>query len=188
MVVPPVAVITASRHRTGQHPSPNNGGIDGDTALVSRVGERPWDELLALAALATLALLAGCAAAVRPAASGGAPAPAAGANAVIRAGAPLFTLVNVCDTGPGRRPETLAFFDRIIALQRGLPGFVSASVHVGRNDTTLTNYAHWRQTADFAAMLDTSAAGRLIRGPSPTPLRCRYVIYDVRSVTAGAGS
>jgi hypothetical protein len=105
-----------------------------------------------------------------------------------RAGAPLFTLINVCDTDPGRRPEALAFFARIIALQRELPGFVSASVHVGRNDSTLTNYAQWRRTADFAAMRDTSAAGRLIRGPSPMPIRCRYVVYDVRSVTAGDGS
>gem|GEM_PF-2863045 len=36
-------------------------------------------------------------------------------------------------------------------------------------------------------MLDTSAAGRLIRGPSPMFIRCRYVVYDVRSVVAGAG-
>ena len=127
-------------------------------------------------ALAALAL-AGCAATGRRAPS---------ASAVITAGAPLFTLINVCNTDPGRRPEALAFFDRIIALQRGLPGFVSASVHVGRNDTTLTNYAQWRRTADFQAMLDTSAAGRLIRGPSPMPIRCRYVVYDVRSVTRRA--
>jgi hypothetical protein len=93
----------------------------------------------------------------------------------------------VCDTEPGRRPEALAFFDRIIALQRGLPGFVSASVHLGRNNSTLTDYAQWRRTADFSAMRDTSAAGRPIRGPSPMPIRCRYVVDDVRSVAAGAG-
>lgn len=74
--------------------------------------------------------------------------------------------LNVRDTDPGRHTDALGLFERTVARRCKLPGFVSASVHVGRNDTTLTNHARWRRTADVSAMLDTSTSGATPRRPA----------------------
>jgi quinol monooxygenase YgiN len=79
--------------------------------------------------------------------------------AVIEAGQPLMTLVNVFTVSPEKQSELVELLIRATEdTMRHLPGFISASIHRSVDGTKVVNYAQWRSPADFAAMRENSKA------------------------------
>jgi quinol monooxygenase YgiN len=69
------------------------------------------------------------------------------------AGSPV-TLVNVFTVEADRQQPLVELLVAATAeTMRHLPGFVSASIHRSLDGTRVTNYAQWRNPADFEAML-----------------------------------
>lgn len=79
--------------------------------------------------------------------------------AMIEAGAPVMTLVNVFTVAPDQQAQLAELLTRATQeTMRHLPGFVSASIHRSADGTKVINYAQWRSEADFRAMRDDPRA------------------------------
>jgi heme-degrading monooxygenase HmoA len=72
----------------------------------------------------------------------------------IRAGAEVFTLINVFSVAADRQQELT---DLLIAAtehtMRNLPGFISANIHKSVDGRRVINYAQWQSREAFEAML-----------------------------------
>jgi hypothetical protein len=68
--------------------------------------------------------------------------------------AQVVTLINVFTVEPENQRELVRLLGEVTEkVMRHLPGFVSASIHLGLDGASVANYAQWRSQADFAAML-----------------------------------
>jgi heme-degrading monooxygenase HmoA len=66
----------------------------------------------------------------------------------------LVTLINTFTVAPERQDELVrVLVDATEEVIRHQPGFVSANIHRGLDGTHVANYAQWRSTEDFEAML-----------------------------------
>lgn len=73
---------------------------------------------------------------------------------VIRAGAPLVTLINVFTVKPKRQQELIDLLvEATEAVMQYQSGFISANIHRSVDGQRVTNYAQWRSRKDFEAML-----------------------------------
>jgi quinol monooxygenase YgiN len=80
---------------------------------------------------------------------------------VIRAGAPLMTLINVFTVEPSKQQELVKLLvDATKQRMRELPGFVSANIHRSLDGTHVVNYAQWRTKEDFEAARKDPEAGK----------------------------
>ena len=69
----------------------------------------------------------------------------------------------------------------------GMPGFRSASVHISRDNTVVTNYAQWDNEASVGAVVEALQGGDLPElGAAFTMSTPVFHPYDVFSITHAA--
>jgi heme-degrading monooxygenase HmoA len=82
-------------------------------------------------------------------------------ESIIRADAPVVTLINVFTVDPTNQRRLVELWQRATdEVMRHMPGFVSANVHRSLDGTKVVNYAQWESQDAFTAMLrhpDTQA-------------------------------
>src|SRR6185503_11479211 len=72
----------------------------------------------------------------------------------IRAGAEIFTLINVFLVAPDRQHELAnLLIEATEQTMRHQPGFISANIHTSLDGRHVVNYAQWRSRDAFEAML-----------------------------------
>jgi heme-degrading monooxygenase HmoA len=72
----------------------------------------------------------------------------------IRAGAEIFTLINVFSVAPDRQQELAdLLIEATEHTMRNLPGFISANIHKSFDGRRVINYAQWQSREAFEAML-----------------------------------
>ena len=75
-------------------------------------------------------------------------------NTEIDAGASLVTMINVFTVQPDRQRELADLLARATEeVMRHRPGFASANLHVSLDGKHVANYAQWKSTEHFQAML-----------------------------------
>jgi quinol monooxygenase YgiN len=75
-------------------------------------------------------------------------------TSTIRAGAEIFTLVNVFSVAPDRQQELAnVLIEATEHTMRHLPGFISANIHTSFDGRHVVNYAQWRSRDAFESML-----------------------------------
>jgi quinol monooxygenase YgiN len=75
-----------------------------------------------------------------------------------------LTLINTFEVAPERADDLLASLSRATdAYIRGVPGFVSANLHLSSDRRHVANYAQWRSQADLDAfMADPKAREHMV--------------------------
>ena len=101
-------------------------------------------------------------------------------ESIIRADAPVVTLINVFTVDPVDQQRLVEAWQRATDdLMRHLPGFVSANVHRSLDGTKVVNYAQWESQEAFTAMLQNPDAGPYLTELSeigtPAPVLCEVV-------------
>ncbi len=72
----------------------------------------------------------------------------------IRAGAEIFTLINVFSVAPDQQQELAnLLIEATEHTMRHLRGFISANIHTSFDGRHVVNYAQWRSRDAFEAML-----------------------------------
>src|ERR1700687_5931394 len=75
-------------------------------------------------------------------------------TSTIRAGAEIFTLINVFSVAPDRQRELATLLiEATEQTMRHQPGFISANIHTSLDGRHVVNYAQWRSRDAFEAML-----------------------------------
>jgi quinol monooxygenase YgiN len=98
-------------------------------------------------------------------------------QSIIRAGAPVVTLINVFTVEPEQQQRLVELWQRATEeVMRQLPGFVSANVHRSLDGTKVVNYAQWQSREAFQAMLQNPEASVYLRQlaeiGTPAPVLC----------------
>lgn len=94
-----------------------------------------------------------------------------------------LTLINTFEVEPDRAAELLAVLSRATEdTVRFAPGFISANLHVGRDNRHVANYAQWRSQADMDAMLADPAAQVHMREAAAIAKSFNPIVYDLRAV------
>jgi len=101
-------------------------------------------------------------------------------ESIIRADAPVVTLINVFTVDPADQQRLVELWQRATdEVMRHLPGFVSANVHRSLDGTKVVNYAQWDSHDAFTAMLRHPDAGPYLTELSeigtPAPVLCEVV-------------
>ena len=101
-------------------------------------------------------------------------------ESIIRADAPLVTLINVFTADPGRAAtphRALAEGHRLGLVPP--PGLHLANLHPSLDGTKVVNYAQWESQEAFQAMLGDPNAGPLLSElaeiATPAPVLCEVV-------------
>src|SRR5580704_16587611 len=75
-------------------------------------------------------------------------------TSTIRAGAEIFTLINVFSVASDHQQELVnLLIEATERTMRHLPGFISANIHASCDGRHVVNYAQWRSRDAFEAML-----------------------------------
>jgi heme-degrading monooxygenase HmoA len=61
-------------------------------------------------------------------------------------------LINIFKCDPRRQDELIEHLTAMATVQRGLPGFVSATLHRGLNGRVVANHAMWASATDWKVM------------------------------------
>ena len=95
----------------------------------------------------------------------------------------IVTLINVFTVAPEKQAPLIEVLNRAtVEVMRGLPGFVSASIHKSVDGTRVTNYAQWESQAAFDAMLKNEAARAHMSQAAALAVKFEPVLYTVASV------
>jgi antibiotic biosynthesis monooxygenase (ABM) superfamily enzyme len=99
---------------------------------------------------------------------------------MIRAGAPLVTLINVFTVEPERQQELVDLLvDATEAVMRRQPGFISANIHRSFDGQRVANYAQRRSREDFEAMLRNPEAQAHMRRAADVADSFEPHLYEV---------
>ena len=75
-------------------------------------------------------------------------------TSTIRAGAEIFTLINVFSVAPDHQQELAnVLIEATEHTMPYLPGFISANIHTSYDGRHVVNYAQWHSRDAFEAML-----------------------------------
>ena len=104
-------------------------------------------------------------------------------TSTIRAGAEIFTLINVFSVAPDRQQELAKLLiEATEQTMRHQPGFISANIHTSFYGRYVVNYAQWRSRDAFEAMLrNPDARPHMTRASalaSFDPILCEVVHVD----------
>jgi len=104
-------------------------------------------------------------------------------TSTIRAGAEIFTLINVFSVAPDHQQELASvLIEATEHTMRHLPGFISANIHTSFDGRHVVNYAQWRSRDDFEAMLRNPDARphmtRIAAIASFDPILCEVAHVD----------
>ena len=102
------------------------------------------------------------------------------AESIIRAGAPVVTLINVFTVVPENQQRLIEIWQRgTDEVMRHLPGFISANIHRSLDGTRVINYAQWESREAFQATLQHPEASAYFRElaeiGTPAPVLCEVV-------------
>ena len=61
-------------------------------------------------------------------------------------------LINVYKCDPARQEDLIEYLTQLAQAQRGLEGFISATLHRGLSGKVVANHAVWRSREDWKAM------------------------------------
>jgi quinol monooxygenase YgiN len=99
---------------------------------------------------------------------------------IIRAGAPLVTLINVSTVKPEWQQQLVDLLvEATEAVMRHQPGFISANFHRSFDGQRVTNYAQWRSREDFEAMLRNPEAQAHMRQAADVADSFEPHLYEV---------
>lgn len=94
-----------------------------------------------------------------------------------------IVLINVFTVSPDRQDELVAVLTEATdSVMRYVDGFVSANVHASTDGTHVTNYAQWRDTAAYAAVLADPVAREHMGQAAQIAESFEPHLYTVRSV------
>ena len=101
-------------------------------------------------------------------------------ESIIRADAPVVTLINVFTVDPADQQRLVELWQRATdEVMRHLPGFVSANVHRSLDGTKVVNYAQWESEDAFNATLQdpqvTAYFAQLAEVGTPAPVLCELL-------------
>lgn len=101
-------------------------------------------------------------------------------ESIIRADAPVVTLINVFTVDPANQQRLVELWQRATdEVMSHLPGFISANVHRSLDGTKVVNYAQWESQDAFTAMLGHPDArpylAELSEIGTPAPVLCEVV-------------
>ena len=101
----------------------------------------------------------------------------------IRAGAEIFTLINVFSVAPDRQQELAdLLIEATEHTMRNMAGFISANIHKSFDGRRVINYAQWQSREAFEAMLRNPDArphmARAAALASFDPILCEVVHVD----------
>ena len=104
-------------------------------------------------------------------------------TSTIRAGAEIFTLINVFSVAPDHQQELAnVLIEATEHTMRHLPGFISANIHTSFDGRHVVNYAQWSSRDAFEAMLrNPDARPHMTRAgalASFDPILCEVVHVD----------
>ena len=106
----------------------------------------------------------------------------------IELGSTPITLINVFAVRPERQRELADLLARATEeVMSGLPGFVSANIHLAVDGTRVINYAQWRTEEDFTAMLADPVAQPHMRAAAEVAESYEPHLCSVDSVHAAGG-
>ena len=109
--------------------------------------------------------------------------------AQIASGNEVVTLINVFTVSPGEQAKLVALLvEATLKTMRHIAGFVSASIHQSADGTRVANYAQWRRTEDFEAMLRDPRATEHMKPIREIATNDAHLYTVVESFTAGSGA
>ncbi|GHO64794.1 antibiotic biosynthesis monooxygenase [Ktedonobacter sp. SOSP1-52] len=98
----------------------------------------------------------------------------------IRTEQQLVTLINIFTVEPGRQQELVDFLAHITAtIINKQPGYISANIHKSLDGTKVTNYAQWRNQAEFEAMLRNPEAHEHMQQAMHIATKAEPTLYEV---------
>ena len=89
------------------------------------------------------------------------------------------TLINVFTVEPAKQQE---LFDSLVAasekVMSGMPGYISANIHMGDDGKTVTNYAQWATLQDYQKALKVTEVMEHLKQSAGLAIEFKPVTYN----------
>lgn len=97
--------------------------------------------------------------------------------------AELITMVTVYTVEPSNQQKLLDLLDKAtVEVMQHLEGFVSANFHKGSDGTSVINYAQWRNSEAFQAMIVNPDAQKYAQEAAKLATKVERHLCEVESV------
>ena len=101
----------------------------------------------------------------------------------------FVTFINTFAVEPNRAEELAGSLARATEeVMAGMPGFVSANLHVSEDRRRVVNYAQWRSREDYDAMSANPTAQAHMREAAALAVSYDPVFYELRHAIGAKGS
>ena len=91
----------------------------------------------------------------------------------------ICTLINVFSVDPEKHLELFELLKEATEnVISGLPGYISANLHISHDKKTITNYAQWASLDDFQNMLRNEEAQIHMKKAGSVATEFKPVTYD----------
>lgn len=90
------------------------------------------------------------------------------------------TLINTFEVEPEQADALIRILEDATKTMRSMPGFVSASLHLSRDQTRVVNYAQWKSEGDFQAMLRNADAQPHMKAAADLAKSFEPVLYTLK--------
>lgn len=91
----------------------------------------------------------------------------------------ICTLINVFTVEPEKQLELFEILKKATKeIMNKMPGYISASLHLSDDGTTVTNYAQWASIADFKHMLQHPEAQKHMKEAAEIATEFKPVTYN----------
>jgi heme-degrading monooxygenase HmoA len=91
-----------------------------------------------------------------------------------------IVLINTFTVAPENQDELIRVLNEATEnVIKKIPGFISASIHRGKNGDKVANYAQWRDEASFESMLQNPEARMHMRLAGRLAIKFEPNFYDV---------
>jgi hypothetical protein len=92
----------------------------------------------------------------------------------------VVTLVNVFTVSPEHQQQLVdVLVEATGSVMNKLPGFVSANIHTSLDGSRVVNYAQWRRSEDYDAMLSNPVAQEHMQSASQLAISFEPHLYRV---------
>ena len=89
-------------------------------------------------------------------------------------------LINTFNVRPERAEALIKVLAEATDTMRGMPGFVSANLHLSQDGTRVVNYAQWRSKTDFDSMLQNPEAQPHMQAAADLADSYEPILYTLR--------
>lgn len=98
-----------------------------------------------------------------------------------------MVLINTFTVEPDKADALLAeLSDATEKRIKGMPGFISANLHVSSDRKHVANYAQWRSRSDYEAFINDPQTREHLKSSADLAISFDPIIYELRETT-GAG-